>query len=329
MFNPEGSLVLATMEGSRAVAAVPTEPVMASRGFNASTDLDGDFLRSASLFVGAPEGPTALLFTTERDAMVYSFIDRELSDLEYSRIDSALQDHIVDGEGPSSWFAPRIQEMRPSKLPQDVQDGRRLFYSATSSQWATDGAGVSCATCHFDGRNDGLTWQFEIGPRQTPSLAGQVSATAPVTWSDDVPSVQREAEITSQGRMGGAEITDDDLDAIAAFVDFTPPVDVGIGKGSTEQVLLGAEVFNRPEVGCAVCHAPPTYTDNKSYSMFGESRVNTPSLLGLGATAPYLHDGRQQTLQELLIGVRNGEMGDTSSLTDRELEALEMFLLTL
>ena len=42
---------------------------------------------------------------------------------------------------------------------------------------------MSCGTCHFEGRNDGLTWHLDDQVRQTPSLAGAVSVTAPFTWT--------------------------------------------------------------------------------------------------------------------------------------------------
>ena len=101
-------------------------------------------------------------------------------------------------------------------LPADVALGRRLFYSAITPQMTDGLGGVSCSTCHFDGRNDGLTWQLLDGPRQTPSLAGEVSLTAPVTWTGNVAGVADEAALTSEERMNGTGLSAVEESAIAA-----------------------------------------------------------------------------------------------------------------
>ncbi|MCB9645384.1 MAG: hypothetical protein H6730_02100 [Deltaproteobacteria bacterium] len=57
--------------------------------------------------------------------------------------------------------------------------------------------------------------------------------------------------------------------------------------------------------------------------------MKTPSLLGVATTAPYLHDGSSATLRDLLLRSRGGSMGDTSSLSEAELEDLEVFIKSL
>jgi hypothetical protein len=47
------------------------------------------------------------------------------------------------------------------------------------------------------------------------------------------------------------------------------------------------------------------------------------------ATRPYLHDGSSPTLTDLLELVRDGSMGDTSSLSAEELDDLEVYLRSL
>jgi hypothetical protein len=62
--------------------------------------------------------------------------------------------------------------------------------------------------------------------------------------------------------------------------------------------------------------------------------VNTPSLLGLGRTAPYLHDGAiptvsarvAQALHPTATGLTHG---DTSQLSTQEIADLETYLLSL
>lgn len=52
---------------------------------------------------------------------------------------------------------------------------------------------------------------------------------------------------------------------------------------------------------------------------------DTPSLRFLGQSAPYFHDGRYATLDELLRGV-DGTMGHTAHLDDGDRRTLEAYL---
>lgn len=53
-------------------------------------------------------------------------------------------------------------------LSPSVLAGMQDFYSARGRMAAA--GRISCASCHPDGRSDGITWSFPTGPRQTPSL---------------------------------------------------------------------------------------------------------------------------------------------------------------
>jgi len=135
--------------------------------------------------------------------------------------------------------------------------------------------------------------------------------------------------ITSQGRMGGTNLADEDADDIEDFVDTIRPVDTETSGQDDARIARGRELFESPEVACSTCHSGPEYTDNLSHDMFGLTAVNTPSLIGIDATAPYLHDGRASSLYELLPLSRGGAMGDTGGLSGDDLAALEAFLRTL
>ena len=88
----------------------------------------------------------------------------------------------------------------------------------------------------------------------------------------------------------------------------------------------GRALFYRSDVGCSGCHSGSLYTDNAFWALYGLDAVNTPSLRGVAATAPYLHDGRAATLRDVLELSRDGGMGDTSLLSEDELTDLEAFL---
>lgn len=217
--------------------------------------------------------------------------------------------------------------MAESVLDPTLQRGRRLFYSALDPKMSA--GGVSCASCHVEGRSDGQTWQLASGEWQTPSLAGDVDATAPVTWSLEVGSVAEEANLTLSIPMGGSGLGDEDLQALAAFVNDVrlpvPPTPT-----ETDDVLaLGERMFRRADVGCAECHNGPQLTDNQSHQLFGRIKAQTPTLRGIAASAPYLHDGRAETLEELLQSSERGKMGNPELLTFEERQALIAWLKTL
>lgn len=238
-----------------------------------------------------------------------------------------------DGEfvptGPEPVLAEAAFTVSAEILAPEFAEGRALFYSASNEQMALPGASVSCATCHMGGRNDGLTWQFDEGGRQTPSLAGVVSATAPVTWADDVETVFDEVVLTSQGRMGGDGLTDEQALNVAAYIDSTPLPDTPNRGSTSEAVQRGKELFDSEAVGCVDCHSGEALTDNEVYDMFGIENVRTRGLQGIAASAPYLHDGSAPTLRAVLARAGDGEMGRTSMLSDTEVKDLEAYLKSL
>lgn len=115
--------------------------------------------------------------------------------------------------------------------------------------------------------------------------------------------------------------------------------------------VRGKDIFMRSELKCVQCHVPPAFTDSaltpdsadflfhdvgtlqsSSGQRLGSALtgIDTPSLLGLWASAPYFHDGSASTLKEVLTG-RNADdkHGRTSILTTNEIEDLALYLLSL
>jgi cytochrome c peroxidase len=216
------------------------------------------------------------------------------------------------------------------QLPAQLELGRRLFYSGITPTITTPLSGVSCATCHFESRNDGLSWMEIDGIfRQTLSLAGPMSETAPFTWNNDVATVADEVEITSQARLGGRGGTQELYDAVAAYIESTPEIDHARRGERSAAADRGAALFADPQVGCARCHSGPRFTDQQPHDLYGLEQVDTPSLIGVAATAPYLHDGSAPTLRAVLESATAAGMGDVSGLDDAALSDLEAYLRTL
>jgi cytochrome c peroxidase len=199
-----------------------------------------------------------------------------------------------------------------------------VFYRATNDAVTAAGAGVSCSTCHFQGRNDGLTWGLPEGPRQTPSLAGQTAFTAPYTWEGTVSSVAEEATLTASERMGGSGLSEEDAAAAEALVaTFRLPAP---HVAASSDVAEGAELFGR--FGCTSCHVPPSYTDGLTHSIGGMD-VDTPTLLGISRSAPYHHDGSSADLTDVLHRAERGWMGEPFDATDAEIASMVDWLQTL
>jgi len=87
---------------------------------------------------------------------------------------------------------------------------------------------------------------------------------------------------------------------------------------------------------CSGCHAAPLYTDRQAHvSAIGDPalelhqagplpRFDTPSLLGVWATAPYFHDGSAATLRDTLFSAGFHKMGP--AMDDREIDDLVAYL---
>jgi cytochrome c peroxidase len=99
----------------------------------------------------------------------------------------------------------------------------------------------------------------------------------------------------------------------------------------------GEKLFRSPAVGCATCHSGPLYTDLKSYDVGtvgaydqASDRFDTPTLIELWRTAPYLHDGSAATLRDVLTtATARDRHGRTSQLTAEEVSDLVEYLLSL
>jgi hypothetical protein len=192
--------ILATIEGSSALVAMPAHPTVAGRpGIwgNGRQDFQG----STMMPIGVGAGPAALAVDGDK-AYVWSFLDRTVVDVDLEETIEHLSDATLNGVARlRSWYEAPSATLEPSQLPPDVLAGREFFFTTIDDHMSLPGSGVSCATCHFESRNDGLSWNLD-GPRQTPSLAGMVSLTEPVTWTGTIETVADDAQRTIADRMG-------------------------------------------------------------------------------------------------------------------------------
>jgi DNA-binding beta-propeller fold protein YncE/mono/diheme cytochrome c family protein len=342
--SPDSRYFAVSLEGSNAVLVVDTHRYS---GMGPGDDAREIFIENAPGTVGLAErpvtavataaGPRGMAFTDRNTLLVHGFLDRRIEAIDWRDAIEANEFQAGDRNAESQAVVldagTRSAELDASALPPEIDRGRRLFWSAVDDRVASPKGGVSCATCHFDGRNDGLTWTFGTGgPHggvsdvvhlQTPSLAGVVSETVPLTWSGDVASVGDEALETSSIRMGGNGLMVDEVADIEAYVDWSrlpePPAQ------DPDRVAAGKALFESTTVGCATCHSGPRFTDGLNHEILGEL-LQTPSLTGVAASAPYLHDGGAETLADVLAWAATGAMGNTAGLDPTDLRALEAYL---
>ena len=259
----------------------------------------------------------------------------------------------LDREPPLLWTVSVVDE---EPLDATTLQGKRLFHTTRDTRMARAGY-VSCALCHPDGTQDGLVWDFTDrgeGLRNTITLAGHGgTAMGRVHWSGNFDEIQ-DFEGDIRNAQGGSGLLDDadwdesqdplgpekagrsaDLDALAAYVASIP----GPARAPEAPPAGGAEAF--AAAGCAGCHPAPLYTDSAldeplrhdvgtlteaSGGRLGGplDGLDTPTLLGVHATAPYLHDGSAPTL-----GAAIRAHASAADLDDETVDLLALWLRSL
>jgi YVTN family beta-propeller protein len=260
----------------------------------------------------------------------------------------------------------RVKVCAPPRTPEWVR-GKILF--STANRPMTARGWVACSSCHPDGHGDGRVWHQPEGLRKTPALLG-LAHTHPLHWSADRDEVQdfeytiRGPLMRGAGLLRGSlkpktgfapvELEEKlagrsrDLDALAVYCnsfDFTLSPHIPAPGKLTAAAERGRGLFFSPRVGCASCHSGPFYTDSslqKPYKLHdvgtGQDdpsekmgpKYDTPTLLGVYRTAPYLHHGKAQTLYEVLTAFNKGDRhGRTSHLGTGEIDDLVVFLKSL
>ena len=217
-------------------------------------------------------------------------------------------------------------EIAATALDPVRHQGLVLFHTANADVSAF--AGLSCGNCHIDGRSDGQSWLIHGAELQTPILAGRIANTAPYKWDGTAKDLVSSLRQTIE-RLGGDGLSKKHLAALAAYVTGMPAVRVP--TRDPEAVARGQALFESAELGCTMCHDAPAYTDRERHTL-GKHKpaFDTPSLVGLAASAPYFHDGSAPTLEALLRdrGGVHGMTTPTERLDDAQIADLTAFLET-
>lgn len=177
--------------------------------------------------------------------------------------------------GAARWAAKpsKTFEVAKSPLPADAARGRRLFTFALNTK--VGGAKrFACASCHPDGRDDGMIWQIGAGPRQTPILADRIYGTGPFNWLGTEDKLHDNIKQTVR-RLGGSGIPDAEARDLATYMTrYMPSVDNPRRMQADEQVALGKKLFHRSDVGCSTCHdSSNRYVDGTRHDVGTTSKI--------------------------------------------------------
>jgi len=196
----------------------------------------------------------------------------------------------------------------------------------------------SCASCHPDGRADGLNWDQQndgLGnPKNTKSLLySHVTPPCMITGirENAEKAVRNGILHTLQTRQPESLAADMD-----EYLKQMSPSESPFLKEyrAKDPKQTGKRLFDK--AGCAQCHSGAYLTDKVKYDVGtgdGDDRerpFDTPALREVWRTAPYLYDGRAATLHEVFTVFNAGDRhGATLRLSAAELDALILYLKTL
>jgi cytochrome c peroxidase len=220
--------------------------------------------------------------------------------------------------------------------PTLVRKGEMYFNDATLcyEHWQ------SCSTCHPDGRADALNWDLlnDGGgtPRNTKSLL-KSHLTPPAMATGVRKSAEMSVKTGIEHILFAEEEYEEEAKAIYAYIKALKPVPSPylVNGKLSKAALRGKKVFENDDVGCAICHPAPLYTDKAMHvvvpsSSYEKEKFDTPTLLEIWRTPPYMNDGRFTNLKDLLIkGDHGSSMGGVKKLPKQQVDDLVEFLLSL
>ena len=200
----------------------------------------------------------------------------------------------------------------------------------------------SCSSCHsHDARVDGLNWDNlndGIGnPKSAKSLLN-AHATPPSMWL----GVRSNAYVSVRAGIRNSMFTVQPPEVADALDDYLkslkPMASPRLVKGRLSAAAeRGKKLFSSEAVGCADCHKGALHTDTKLHDVgtvgkFDQTadRFDTPSLIEVWRSGPYLHDGRAATIRDVITTFnRDNQHGSTSKLTPKQIDDLVEYVLSL
>lgn len=196
-------------------------------------------------------------------------------------------------------------------------------------------AGMSCATCHVNGASNARLFiphlstrpgNFDtsgplfnpkadnhvLDPVRIPSLRG-ARYLAPYGHDGRMASLRDFVRNVIVVEFAGPEPSPALLDALAAYVqeiDFLPNPKLGergrLGNTASAAERRGEALFAKPfphdpNLSCAACHVPSgAFVDHLQHDVGSGGWYKTPTLLNADFNAPYFHDARYDTFDQVV-----------------------------
>lgn len=344
--SPYGDDLIVALQGNNEVAVFDALSVASSAGVGGLT---------TRLAAGlAPQGVCSDAVSGR--SFVKNFMSRSLSVLETAPLfasgDISVASSTVSTVTTEALSADVLQGKQIFYNAADPRMSAEGYMACASCHLDGDHDG---RTWDFSGRGEGL--------RNTASLRGRSGmAQGNVHWTGNFDEIQ-DFENDIRGAFGGSGFLDDAqfaatshplgvpksglngaLDALAAYVASLGHESLPrspfrqAGGGMTAQALQGESVFAGS--GCMSCHSGAERTDSavglgnlhnvgtlrtSSGQRLGQplTGLDTPTLLGVWATAPYLHDGSAATLEAVftqaggdVLPAESGAVSGGASLTE-------------
>jgi len=243
-----------------------------------------------------------------------------------------FSDHLHQfAENKMRWAAEHSISFSKHEQVDEIRKGEQYFHDASYcfQSWQ------SCTGCHPDeARIDGLNWDLlndGMGnPKNCKSLLFS-HITAPSMSTGIRPTAEAAVragfEFIQFMQVGDsiAHAVDAYLNSLAAV-----PSPHLVEGALSPQARKGKAVFQNS--GCGECHPEPLYTDLKRHQMGKQGLADqqnfwdTPTLLEVWRTGPYLHDGRCATMKEVFLVEHHGL---DQPLPKKQLDQLVSYILSL
>lgn len=252
----------------------------------------------------------------------------------------------VEGNGPrtmlltdeklivSTYFADQLNfldlqtneitavDLNPGRTEAAIHKGERIFNDATNcfQGWQ------SCNGCHpGDARMDAMNWDLMndgVGnPKNCKSLL--YSHVTPPAMISGIRESSYRAVRTGFQFIQFFQIDEESATFVDEYLKALRPVPSPylVNGELSEKAKDGKKVFEK--LKCNACHSGPYYTDMKMHRIGDdiefEKGWDTPTLIEVWRTAPYLFDGRAATLEEVFEVHKHGI---DKKISKKELEAL-------
>ncbi len=222
----------------------------------------------------------------------------------------------------------------PKRKLTPERQGEIFFHDATGcfQHWQ------SCSSCHPDTRADALNWDLlndGMGnPKQTKSML-LAHKTPPAMITGIRPNA--EAGVRAGFKfIQFAVRPEEDAVAIDKYLKSVKPVPSPylVDGRLSPAAQRGKVIFE--DAKCASCHPAPLFANGEKYNTktgIGRQEnweFDTPTLVEVWRTAPYLHDGRSASIEEV-VTIHNVDdaHGKTSKLTPLQISDLVEYVLSL